>query len=250
MKYGNLNYVTDGTLTASNVTDVKTDILNLKDTNTLLLYRATEDSGPVEISLDIGTTEAVSLVALANLVGIVGNVTITLKLATVSQGSEVVAVSTPVEQTYVSAEFAAVDCDEVVISFATSGGAGQFDLGYMFAGTLSVALDFENILPGIASADPASVARAGNPQTTLTYLVQTADVTLKKRLFSEMRTALVAIYSQGYANPLFWLFDEDCVLTGEVMLAILDSPNVRIDTIYERTGGNLAQATVGLREVF
>lgn len=250
MKYGNVSHVPDGVLTASNITSVETNIDNLKDSNTLLIYRATEDSGPVEISVDLGSTLVVSLVALAGVVGVSGNVTITLKLAAATQASSAVAVSTPVQQSYAAAEFAAVSCDEVVVSFATSGGNSEFELGYLFAGTLSVALDFESILPGIQSADPASIARAGNPQTTVTYLVQTADVTLKKRAFSEIRTALVAIYEQGYANPLFWVFDEVCILTGEVMLAILDSGTARIDVVYNATDGNLAQATLGLIETF
>ena len=187
---------------------------------------------------------------LALRVGVSGNVTITLKLATVTQATSAKAVTSPVGQSYVIATFDSVSADEVVVAFETPAASGQFEIGYVYGGPLSDGIYPESFRISVVAADPFQTSRAGTPETTLTYLIERIEITLPKIEFSEMRAFAVAVMAQGYGNPLFWYFDEDCILTGEVLLAVWDSETFSIDAFYKASGEALANATIGLLEVY
>lgn len=251
MKYGITNHADAGTFSVANINNAITPIGNLLTRNTLEAYIADQDGTPdAAISIDLGGDQTIDMVALAGLEGFTGTINIDLLDGAVSQADLDVSIETPAQQTYAVAVFASVTADEIVITFNTPSDTGTFDIGYLFAGNLSASLDFESIQHGMDSADPLSITRAGTVESSQTFFVQTAQMTLKKRTFALNRATLVEMLTTGYGNPRFFYFDEDCILTGEVMLAILDSPSVALDVIYAQDNGNLSMPTIGIREVF
>ncbi len=252
MRYGITNHVDAATFSITNIDNAITPIGNLVTRNTLEAYIADQDgTADAEISIDLGGDQTIDMVALAGLEGFTGTINIDLLDGAVSQADLDVSIQTPAQQTYAVAVFSSVTADEIVITFNTPSDSGTFDIGYLFAGNLSAALDFESIQPGIRSADPLSITRAGTAESSQTYLVQEMSVTLKKRTFALNRATIVELYTIGFGSPRFWYFDETCVLTGEVILAVLDSDMATLDTIYaQNDDGNLSSPTIGLVEVF
>ena len=245
------NLATEGNMSVSGASASISTVDNLVDTKTLKSYIASDAGSGVTITIDLGGTKTVDLVALANLDNLTDDeVTIALNLATVEQASETVEIDTPVQQTYAHATFDSVSCDEVTITFASSG---QFELGYLFVGAFAdYDVDPQAFQISWESADPVSIARAGNPQTSTTYIAMALQITLKKLPYADMKTAMLPLLSNGYGNPVFWLFDEECLITDAVILATLDAGTISLDPILAPTveDRNLCSTTIGLLEVF
>lgn len=251
MRYGVFNLADAGAFSVTNIDNVITPIGNLVTRNTIEAYIADQDGTPdAEISIDLGSDQTVDMVALAGLEGFTGTINIDLLDGAVSQADQDVSIQTPAQQTYAVAVFDSVTADEVVITFNTPGDAGTFDIGYLFIGDLSADLKFANIQPAIESADPASRTRAGTVESSQTYLIQTIQATLNERELSVQRATVVELLTTGFGEPRFWYFGEDCIMNGEVILAVLDSPRLVLDTLFDSTDGSRATVTLGIEEVF
>jgi hypothetical protein len=250
MKYGTVNRLRNATIATTNITSQVSTPSNMVNRNTLQSYIASQFGAGLEISFSLSMAYTFDLVTIANITGPSGNVTITLKLATVTQATAVKSITSQVMQTYVVAPFNSVSADEVVIAFETPAAAGQFEIGYVYGGPLSAAINPEAFRISIISADPFQTSRAGTPETSLTYLIERVEVTLPKIDFSDMRAFAVAVMEQGYGNPLVWYFDEDCILSGEAILAVWDSETFSIDAFFRAGDEALANATIALLEVY
>lgn len=181
-----------------------------------------------------------------------GQITIALLEAGVEVASQTVEVLTPIQQTYVVAAFDSVDADEVQISFYSADG-GEFSIGYLYIGELSGALKVSALNYRVSSADPRNITRAGTALTSNTYLFAEIPVTVVEDAFSTVREQMVEIATDGYASPRFWYFDgtcETCILTGEIVFAILDADSVQLDPVFYHNGEARASATIGLSEVY
>ena len=251
MRYGITNQADTGEFSVTNIDSAVTPIGNLLTRNTLQLYTADQDGTPdAAISIDLGGDQVIDIVAIAGLAGITGTINIDLLDGAVSQADLDVSIQTPVQQTYAVAVFDSVTADEIVITFNTPGDAGTFDLGYLFIGDLSAQLKFASIQPAVESADPASRTRAGTVESSQTYLIQTFQATLIEREFSVQRATVVELLTTGFGEPRFWYWDEECIMNGEVILAVLDSPRLVLDTLFDSTDGSKSSVTLEIEEVY
>jgi hypothetical protein len=181
-----------------------------------------------------------------------GRYSISLRNNGAEVASQIVALTTPVEQNYAIAEFDSVEADEVLISFSVQDGQ-QFGIGYAYVGELSEALKIRDFNYSIESADPRNITRSGSALTSQTYQYAALDITIAEKTFTDLRRQVRELASDGYASPRLWYFDgtcESCIMTGEAVYAILDSSRVQIDPSLHPKNDTKAQATIGLTEVF
>lgn len=250
MKYGTINRLASATISKTNITAEIAPASNVLTRNTLQSWIASQLAVGAEVSFLLASAQTFDIVALANVVGISGNITVTLKLATVTQASSAISVTSQVMQTYAKALFNSVSADEVVLAFETPAASGQFEIGYLYGGPLSAGIYPEAFRVSVISADPFQTSRAGTAETTLTYLIERIEMTLPKIDFSDMRDFAVAIMETGYGTPRFWFFDEDCIMNGEILFAVWDAETFSIDAFYRASGEALANATIALVEVY
>jgi hypothetical protein len=202
----------------------------------------------VEIQNDIGVKTARQL-DLVSLVGITGMTSVTIEAfaSAVSLGSQVVNVSSPVQQTYATAAFDVL-ADEVQISFDVGDG-NEFSIGYLYVGPLSNTIDIlsDALNYSIESANPVNITRAGTAITSDTYLTTLVEFTASELPFSTLRSHIATWATEGYATPRVWYFPESCIMTGEVVYGIIDSDTIQIDPVWD-VGEAKANATIGIRE--
>jgi len=258
MKYSGTNYADTADIGITGVagTPVTGASVLLDDRTTRAYFADQAGASGVTITVEIkvGGVQAerdVSLVALVGMTAIT-EVTVTLRYLSSDVDSEVVEVSTPVQQTYAVAAFDSVGADEVVIEFDVGDGT-EFSIGYLYIGDLS---DEVKIADGalnysVNSTDPRNITRAGTPLRSAGYLYAEVDFTIVEESFSDLRARVVEFATDGFATPRLWYFDEDCILTGEAIYGILDSDSLQLDPRFYRKGSEArAVTTMGIQEVF
>jgi hypothetical protein len=252
MKYGLSNVVESADITTSNTTDAVSTTDALSDVRTTRSYVASQDgASAVEINADLGSasSETIDVVVLAGLVGITVDVTIKLYLASVEQASETVTPAAIVEQVYAVASFDSVSADEIEVSFDVGDGE-QFAVGYLFAGELSDALvPADNAINvRIESNDPLAISRASVPVTSDAFRYLTVDFAIVEDAATDLRSLLRTLFTDGYGVPRVWYFDDECIFSGEAILAILDSDALQLDLAYAKDETK-ARTQIGLVEV-
>ena len=127
-------------------------------------------------------------------------------------------------------------------------------IGYIWAGDV---VDFgclEAIQSSDISTDDVRIGRANNPDSQERFDYEQHDITIGKNdnlTLDILKTKMRSILYTGYGTPRPFFFDTEPFLAGETVFAILDSGKISYDRIdLNGSGDNLAQATLGIREVF
>lgn len=177
---------------------------------------------------------------------IVTNVTITGKLATVTQFTDTFT-NTDLNGIDVKTLYTALSgtIDELIFSFT---GSGSPEIGYIWAGTKQDVL-FEKIQIVDNSADITNITLGGFATKSKRSAFRNYQVTLQKELFTTQRTFIRNILSTGYGLPRPYIILADACLVNDAMLGILDSGKYQYD-IFDVVPDRKTNITIGITEVF
>lgn len=126
-------------------------------------------------------------------------------------------------------------------------------LGYLWAGDT---IDFgcvENMQPFDNTSDIVNITRSNVPDVQRSYKYQTFNITLKKpNRFITLRDNIRYFINDGIGKARPFLFDEPCYDSTELVYGIFDATRFGYDIFYApiESGDFIAQATIGVREVF
>ena len=240
LRVGLLNYASEATVTAS--------IEPLGHTSTSVIDHTVASwvgTNACTLTLTWASSKVIDLLTVHR-IKIVTNVTITGKLATVTQFSD----------TFTNTDLNGIDIkslytgfsgtiDELIFSFT---GTGSPEIGYIWAGTKQDIL-FEKIQIVDNSADITSISLGGFSNVSKRTSFRTYQVTLQKMVFETQRTWIRNILATGYGLPRPYIVLADSCLVDDAMLGILDSGKFQYD-IFDTRPDRMTNITISIAEVF
>jgi len=284
MKIGKVNKILDNVenIFSSESGDIGSEITNILDNNTLKKWEASFSQATIQIEL----TQAITadIISLFNIC-----ITGTVELKTLDASDVVIDTflfnesdamglqnthllaettsSTPIKKLQLVISTSASDAD--FNQGVTYGAHGFFTvgygvtgvvtsdapcfLGYIWAGDITEFGCAENLQPFDNTGDRTTITRSNVPDTQEVYDYQTFNVTTNKDSpFLTLRDNFRFFMNDGLGEPRPFIFDEPYYTSPELVYGVFDATRIGYDVIYapEGTTDRVAQATIGVREVF